>query len=60
MIFFKSCPRCKGDMTTTADMYGKFMECLQCGYESDPVAEAKQDNRLLYTRTAGARKVEAA
>lgn len=47
-------------MTTTADMYGKFMECLQCGYESDPVAEAKQDNRLLYTRTAGASKVAAA
>ncbi len=60
MILFKSCPRCKGDMNLTADMYGKFMECLQCGYESEPVAEAEQENRPLYSRTVAASKVEAA
>ena len=60
IIFFKSCPRCKGDMIATSDMYGKFMECLQCGYESEPVAEAEQESRPLYSRTAAASKVKAA
>ena len=60
MIFLKSCPRCKGDMITSSDMYGKFMECLQCGYESEPVAEAEQENQPLYTRTVASSKVEAA
>ena len=31
MIQFKSCPRCRGDMKITEDMYGKYKECLQCG-----------------------------
>ena len=60
MIFFKSCPRCKGDMITSADMYGKYMECLQCGHETEPVAEAGQESQPLFSREATASKVEAA
>ena len=33
MIYFKACPRCRGDMTLGEDMYGRYLECLQCGYE---------------------------
>ena len=60
MIFFKSCPRCKGDMITSADMYGKFVECLQCGYESEPEAEDEEESRPLYSRTSDDSKVAAA
>ena len=60
MIFFKSCPRCKGDMVMSTDLYGKYMECLQCGHETEPVAEAGQENRPLYSKTVDASKVEAA
>ena len=35
MIYFKACPRCRGDMTLTGDHYGWFKECLMCGYEVD-------------------------
>ncbi len=33
MIYFKACPRCRGDMHIVHDLYGKYMECLQCGHE---------------------------
>ncbi len=39
MIYFKACPRCKGDMTLTGDHYGWFKECLMCGYEADVEGE---------------------
>lgn len=32
MIWFKSCPKCKGDVTNTRDYYGSYEFCLQCGY----------------------------
>ena len=35
MIYFKACPRCRGDMTLIGDHYGWFKECLMCGYEAD-------------------------
>ena len=31
MLYFRSCPRCKGDMHVNRDMYGTYKECLQCG-----------------------------
>lgn len=31
----KSCPRCRGDLHFSSDMYGDFVECLQCGYMKD-------------------------
>ena len=35
MIYFKACPRCRGDMYLTGDYYGEYRECLQCGYSVD-------------------------
>ncbi|MBI4202687.1 MAG: YheV family putative metal-binding protein [Chloroflexi bacterium] len=35
MIYFKACPRCQGDMHVVNDLYGRYLECLQCGYEDD-------------------------
>ena len=35
LISLKSCPRCKGDITTNRDIYGTYKECLQCGYMAD-------------------------
>ena len=40
MIFFKACPRCKGDLYEDKDKYGKFLSCLQCGYLKDLVGPA--------------------
>ena len=35
MTRFKICPRCRGDLYQTQDMFGKFLSCLQCGYLKD-------------------------
>ncbi len=32
MIQFKACERCKGDMMRGRDMYGDYLQCLQCGH----------------------------
>ena len=35
MLFLKACPKCHGDMYVNRDVYGKFIECLQCGLLRD-------------------------
>lgn len=35
MLELKACPRCRGDLNTRRDMYGKYVGCLQCGYMLD-------------------------
>ena len=35
MIILKGCPRCRGDVQINKDFYGKYRECLQCGYMED-------------------------
>lgn len=32
MIWFKSCPRCGGDLAEYKDWYGLYISCIQCGY----------------------------
>ena len=32
MFYFKSCPRCQGDMYLERDPYGAYRKCLQCGH----------------------------
>ena len=41
MIYFKGCPRCHGDINLAEDMFGKYLNCLQCGYMRD-LAELKR------------------
>ena len=35
MIHFKSCERCKGDVTVINDWYGEYLQCMQCGWSKD-------------------------
>ena len=35
MVFYRACPKCKGDMDTRRYLYGSFIECIQCGLLQD-------------------------
>ena len=35
MFYLKACPKCHGDMYQERDLYGTFVECLQCGLMKD-------------------------
>lgn len=48
MFRLKGCPRCKrGDMAGTSDIYGSYLECIQCGYILDIPEANRQLVRLL-------------
>ena len=32
MIFFKSCPKCRGDLYQDRDVYGVYLKCVQCAF----------------------------
>jgi len=32
MLFKKSCPKCKGDITIEQDEHGTYLSCITCGY----------------------------
>jgi len=34
-IRFRSCPRYGGDIFVDRDVYGEYLQCLQCGYLHD-------------------------
>ena len=35
VVDFKACPRCRGAVHVTEDIYGVYRECLHCGYMLD-------------------------
>ena len=35
MIYFKACERCGGDTRESGDMYGPYVQCIQCGHMVD-------------------------
>jgi Zn ribbon nucleic-acid-binding protein len=36
VILFKSCPKCgTGDLVRTSDLFGAYVECVQCGFTRD-------------------------
>jgi len=35
MLTHKQCPRCGGNIYSSSDYYGRFEQCLQCGYNCD-------------------------
>ena len=42
MVLFKSCPKCgTGDLLKSGDMFGEYVECVQCGFVKDLVPEPK-------------------
>lgn len=52
MIRFKACPRCKeGDLVLMEDIFGKYWDCMQCGYTQDIVDDGK--NRKPSTASLG-------
>lgn len=34
-IQFSACPKCQGDVQLKKDIYGMFINCLQCGMQKD-------------------------
>ena len=55
MIKFKVCPRCHGDLYFNEDTFGKYVNCLQCGYIKDAAAPAltKKETERRPAATAG-------
>ena len=35
MLYFKACPKCRGDVEPNSDMYGAYLKCFQCGFNKD-------------------------
>lgn len=62
MLFFKACPRCRGDLHTASDIYGAYKECLHCGYIQDLVLEGlqKAGQDIIEKATAGESRGKAA
>lgn len=54
-IKFKGCPKCQGDLYLSQDMYGKYVNCLQCGYLKDLVAGQKVGMREPVVAVEGRR-----
>lgn len=38
MLFCKACPKCNGDVSLYHDLYGDYLQCLQCGLLRDITA----------------------
>ncbi len=35
MVYMKACKRCRGDLRESGDMYGPYLQCVQCGHVVD-------------------------
>ncbi len=63
MIYFKACHPCQGDMLLERDQYGQHVQCIQCGYETDPLRfqqEREQAQRVTVNVDAVVAKILAA
>lgn len=54
MLTRKQCPKCKGNIYSSVDYYGRYEQCLQCGYtcDLDSVNEQKQQVTQLKEKPA--------
>ncbi len=50
MFWFKSCPKCHGDLYRDSDAYGTYISCLQCGQY---LTEADETQLELSTSRVG-------
>ncbi len=58
MVWFKSCPRChKGDIALDRDLYGWYLQCLQCSYTKD-IATPAEAERVLHMLRLSAQERE--
>lgn len=39
MFWLKGCLRCKGDLYEDKDKYGRYVTCLQCGYQRSQIQD---------------------
>ena len=35
MLKLKGCPKCQGTLQLASDIYGRYVNCLQCGFSRD-------------------------
>ncbi len=56
-IKLKGCPKCKGDLYLVSDIYGRYVDCLQCGFSKDLPQELPQ-RASLAGRVPSYREVE--
>ncbi len=35
MMFFKACPKCRGDLVLGRDIYERYVECIQYSFMKD-------------------------
>jgi len=49
-MLFKGCPMCHGDLYVDSDLYGRYIQCFQCGFTVD-VAAALEAKRALESKT---------
>jgi DNA-directed RNA polymerase subunit M/transcription elongation factor TFIIS len=47
MLTHKQCPKCKGNIYSSADYYGRYEQCLQCGYTLDLDVIDDQERRMV-------------
>ena len=61
MVYYRSCPKCRGDMHIRRDFYGDFRECLQCGLMQDLNTKVDSDTESeKVTASHSGKKHEAA
>ena len=48
MLELKACPRCRGDMRVSHDLYGDYKQCFQCGntIELEPTTRRRLSLRM--------------
>ena len=53
MFWLKSCPRCRGDLYENSDIYGRYIDCFQCGHylTTDEEAHVRSDGPYLRSYT---------
>ena len=63
MYWFKSCPRCHGDLFTGSDIHGSYIACLQCSHEltmAEEIGLKRAPAKLTLGATAVAQRDKAA
>ena len=51
MLKIKGCPRCQGDVYQNRDIYGDYVECLQCGYMANLVKKPERARGISVPRS---------
>ena len=63
MFWFKSCPRCGGDLYADSDFHGPYITCLQCSHYLTAAEQAKlrlARAKAALNKLAGAEREKAA